>query len=56
MVLVTVLIEEPPRIALEDRAEIIEVVEGITRVNLHYGFMQYPTIYDGLRLACGVSI
>jgi KUP system potassium uptake protein len=52
VVLVTVLIEEAPRIAPEDRAEIIEVIEGITRVILHYGFMQYPTIYDGLRLAC----
>jgi KUP system potassium uptake protein len=52
VVLVTVLIEEAPRIAREDRAEIIEVVEGITRVILHYGFMQYPTIYEGLRLAC----
>jgi KUP system potassium uptake protein len=52
VVLVTVLIEEAPRIPDEDRAEIIEVIEGITRVILHYGFMQYPTIYDGLRLAC----
>src|SRR6201747_482532 len=52
VVLVTVLIEESPRIADEDRAEIIEVVEGITRVILHYGFMQYPTIYEGLILAC----
>jgi KUP system potassium uptake protein len=52
VLLVTVLIEETPRIPDEDRAEIIEVIEGITRVILHYGFMQYPTIYDGLRLAC----
>ncbi len=52
VVLVTVLIEEAPRIPPEDRAEIVEVVEGITRVILHYGFMQYPTIYEGLRLAC----
>jgi KUP system potassium uptake protein len=52
VVLVTVLIEEAPRIPPEGRAEIIEVVEGITRVILHYGFMQYPTIYEGLRLAC----
>src|SRR4030088_310807 len=52
VVLVTVLIEEAPRIADEDRAEVIEVIEGITRVILHYGFMQYPTIFDGLRLAC----
>jgi len=52
VVLVTVLIEESPRIADEDRAEIIEVIPGITRVILHYGFMQYPTIYEGLTLAC----
>jgi KUP system potassium uptake protein len=52
VVLVTVLIEEAPRISSEDRAEIIEVIEGITRVILHYGFMQYPTIYEGLQLAC----
>jgi KUP system potassium uptake protein len=52
VVLVTVLIAEAPRIPNEDRAEIIEVITGITRVILHYGFMQYPTIYDGLRLAC----
>src|SRR4051794_32657025 len=52
VVLVTVLIEESPRIADEDRAEIIEVIPGITRVILHYGFMQYPTIYEGLVLAC----
>jgi KUP system potassium uptake protein len=52
VVLVTVLIEEAPRIPDEDRAEVIAVITGITRVILHYGFMQYPTIYDGLRLAC----
>lgn len=52
VVLVTVLIEESPRIADEDRAEVIEVIPGITRVILHYGFMQYPTIYEGLILAC----
>jgi KUP system potassium uptake protein len=52
VVLVTVLIEESPRIAEEDRAEVIEVITGITRVILHYGFMQYPTIYEGLVLAC----
>ena len=52
VVLVTVLIAELPRIADEDRAEVIEVIPGITRVILHYGFMQYPTIYQGLVLAC----
>jgi KUP system potassium uptake protein len=52
VVLVTVLIEESPRIADEDRAEVIELIPGITRVILHYGFMQYPTIFEGLQLAC----
>src|SRR3954462_7880184 len=52
VLLVTVLIEEAPRISDEDRAEIVEIIPGITRVILHYGFMQYPTIYDGLVLAC----
>src|SRR6201986_4315176 len=52
VVLVTVLIEEAPRIAAEDRAEVIEIIPGITRVILHYGFMQYPTIWEGLKLAC----
>jgi KUP system potassium uptake protein len=52
VVLVTVLIEESPRIPDEERAEVIEVIPGITRVILHYGFMQYPTIYEGLILAC----
>jgi KUP system potassium uptake protein len=52
VVLVTVLIEELPRISDEERAEVIEIIPGITRVILHYGFMQYPTIYEGLILAC----
>ncbi|MDB5504303.1 MAG: Kup system potassium uptake protein [Tardiphaga sp.] len=52
VLLVTVLIAEVPRIPDSDRVEIIEVIEGITRVILHYGFMQYPTISEGLTLAC----
>jgi KUP system potassium uptake protein len=52
VVLVTVLIAEAPRIADEGRAEVIQLIPGITRIILHYGFMQYPTIFDGLRLAC----
>jgi KUP system potassium uptake protein len=52
VVLVTVLIAERPRIPDEERAEVIEITAGITRVILHYGFMQYPTIYAGLVLAC----
>jgi KUP system potassium uptake protein len=40
VLLVTVVIEEAPRIADEDRAEVIEIIEGITPVILHFGFMQ----------------
>src|SRR4029079_5560367 len=39
VLLVTVLIEELPHIADEERAEVIEIIPGITRVILHYGFM-----------------
>jgi len=52
VILVTVLISESPRIADEDRVEIVGVVQGITRVILHFGFMQYPVILEGLQLAC----
>jgi KUP system potassium uptake protein len=52
VLLVTVLIEEVPHVADEGRAEVIEISPGITRAILHYGFMQNPTIYEGLKLAC----
>src|SRR5437868_10946082 len=52
VVLVTVLIEESPHIPDDDRVEVHEIIPGITRVILHYGFMQYPTIWEGLKLAC----
>jgi len=52
VLLVTVQIEESPRIADEHRAEVTEISPGIMRVILHYGFMQYPTAYQGLKLAC----
>ena len=51
VLLATVVIEEAPRIADEARVEVIEIIEGITRVILHFGFMQYPTIAEGLALA-----
>jgi KUP system potassium uptake protein len=52
VILATVLIEESPHIPDEDRAEVFDISPGITRVILHYGFMQYPTLYDGLVTAC----
>jgi KUP system potassium uptake protein len=53
IILLTVLIEETPRIAGEGRVEVIEVIRGITRVILHFGFMeQNITIAQGLQAAC----
>ncbi|MBR0848261.1 KUP/HAK/KT family potassium transporter [Bradyrhizobium diazoefficiens] len=52
VLLVTVLIEEIPHVPEQERAEVHEIIEGITRVVLHYGFMQNPTIYEGLQLTC----
>jgi KUP system potassium uptake protein len=52
IILLTVFIEEAPRIADEERVEVVKVIPGITRVILHFGFMQYPTIAAGLKLAC----
>ncbi len=52
VLLVTVLIEERPRISDDERVEVFEITEGITRIILHYGFMEYPTINQGLQLAC----
>lgn len=52
VILVTVLIEELPHVADQDRNEVVEIIPGITRAILHYGFMQNPTIYEGLTLAC----
>jgi KUP system potassium uptake protein len=52
VLLVTVQIEEVPHVPDQERANVTEIITGITRVVLHYGFMQYPTIYEGLKLAC----
>jgi KUP system potassium uptake protein len=52
VLLVTVQIEESPRIADADRVNVYEISPGITRVILHFGFMQYPSVYEGLKLAC----
>ena len=53
IILLTVVIEETPRITDEDRVDVIEVIKGITRVILHFGFMENNiTIAEGLQAAC----
>src|ERR1700760_2307475 len=53
IILLTVVIEETPRIVDENRVDVIEVIKGITRVILHFGFMESNiTIAAGLQAAC----
>ncbi|QEL26416.1 potassium transporter Kup [Bosea sp. F3-2] len=53
ILLVTGKLEEIPRVSDEDRMEVIELAPGVTRVILHFGFMETPRIPDGLR--CGAD-
>ena len=53
ILLLTVVIEETPRVPDEGRVDVIEVMKGITRVILHFGFMENNiTIAKGLKAAC----
>ena len=53
ILLLTVVIEERPRVTDERRVDVIEVIKGITRVILHFGFMENNiTIATGLQAAC----
>jgi KUP system potassium uptake protein len=51
VLLVTAKAEERPRVADHERAEIIEVAPGITRVILRFGFMEGASIPHGIRCA-----
>jgi KUP system potassium uptake protein len=52
MLLVSTLTTDAPRVDHEERVKLIPVGAGITRVVLHFGFMEHPNIMDGLVLAC----
>jgi KUP system potassium uptake protein len=49
MLLVTT---DAPRVDPEQRVKLIPVGAGITRVLLHFGFMEHPYVMEGLKLAC----
>ncbi len=53
VLLVTGKLEEIPRVSDENRIELIELAPSVTRVILHFGFMETPHIPNGLR--CGVE-
>jgi KUP system potassium uptake protein len=43
---------DEPRVEPEHRIRLVPVGAGITRVLLHFGFMETPNVMDGLKLAC----
>ncbi len=49
--LVAVAMEEIPRVHEADRVSTTRIGEGLTRVELHYGFMEPPDVPTGLKLA-----
>jgi KUP system potassium uptake protein len=52
MLLVSTTTTDAPRVDPEERVKLIPLGAGITRVLLHFGFMEHPNIMDGLKLAC----
>jgi KUP system potassium uptake protein len=51
VLLVTVLTSEEPRVADDARVELHELSAGVTRVILHFGFAESPSIPKGLKCA-----
>jgi KUP system potassium uptake protein len=51
ILLVTVLTSEEPRVREDERAEIQDFPAGLSRVVLRYGFMETPSVPEGVRLA-----
>jgi KUP system potassium uptake protein len=52
MLLVSAITTDAPRVDPEQRVKLIPVGAGITRVLLHFGFMEHPNVMEGLKLAC----
>jgi KUP system potassium uptake protein len=48
---VTVLTSEEPHVSEEARVELHELSAGVTRVILHVGFAEMPSVPDGVRYA-----
>src|SRR6266550_1370569 len=52
ILLLSTVSTDAPRIDPAERVTLVPVGAGITRVTLHFGFMEHPDVMDGLRLAC----
>jgi KUP system potassium uptake protein len=52
VLLVSTVSTDAPRIDPAERVTLAPVAAGITRVTLHFGFMEHPDLMDGLKRAC----
>jgi KUP system potassium uptake protein len=52
VLLVSMVATDAPRVDAEERVKLIPVGAGITRVLLHFGFMEHPNVMESLKLAC----
>src|SRR6516225_4191114 len=52
VLLVSAVSSEVPRVNPDERAKLLPVGAGITRITLHFGFMEHPNVLEGLKLAC----
>jgi len=51
VLLVAVITSETPRVRDEDRIVVTPIAEGITRIELRFGFMEQPNVPKGLEIA-----
>jgi KUP system potassium uptake protein len=51
VLLVAIAFAEVPRVSAEQRAEVAQVCDSVTRVELRYGYMEQPDVPLGLRTA-----
>jgi KUP system potassium uptake protein len=56
VLVVTVLTEDVPRVPPGERLQVFGVVPGITRVVIHYGFMQEPNIPLALKMCSKLGL
>ena len=55
VLLINIVSSDAPRISPDQRVSFVPVGAGITRVILHFGFMEHPNIMEGLKYACSDS-
>ena len=55
VLLVAVTMTETPRVAEEDRIEVTPLADGLTRVELRFGFMEQPDVPEGLEVGMALG-